>query len=169
MPVGNDANVNLMPTPSQREYMVRRIRDVRGYEGGKPIWLMDFQNDGDKVHGCVAGGRCYCHINSNGDVEPCVFIHYSSANIHEKTLLECLQQPVFKAYQQAQPFNENYLRPCPMLENPELLRRIVKESGAKSTDMLSPESAEHLCAKCDNYATAWKPIADRLWAEEQKK
>lgn len=166
MPVGNDADVELMPTPEQREYMFHRVREVRGYEGGKPIWLMDFQNDGDKVHGCIAGGRCYCHINPNGDVEPCVFIHYSSANIHEKSLLECLQQPIFKAYQDAQPFNDNYLRPCPMLENPEYLRKLVEETGARSTDMLSPESAEHLCEKCDAYAKAWKPTADRLWAEE---
>ena len=44
---------------------------------------MDFQNDGEFVGGCIAGGRNYCHINANGDVEPCVFIHYSSANIRE--------------------------------------------------------------------------------------
>ena len=29
----------------------------------------------------------------------------------------------------------------------------------------SPESAEHLCAKCDLYAMNWKPEVDRLWAE----
>ena len=166
MPVGNDADVELMPTPEQREYIFHRIREVRGYEGGKPIWLMDFQNDGDKVDGCIAGGKQYCHINPNGDVEPCVFIHYSSANIHDKSLLECLQQPLFKAYQENQPFNGNLLRPCPMLENPEYLRELVKKTGAKSTDMLSPESAEHLCGKCDAYAKAWQPTADRLWVEE---
>ena len=49
---------------------------------------MDFQNDGEFVGGCIAGGRNYCHINPNGDVEPCVFIHYSGANIKEVSLLE---------------------------------------------------------------------------------
>ena len=79
------------------------------------------------------------------------------------SLLDCLKQPLFRAYQTAQPFNKNYLQPCPMLENPEMLVKIVKESGARSTDMLSPESAEQLCAKCAPYAAAWKPEADRLW------
>ena len=48
------------------------------------------------------------------------------------------------AYRRNQPFNKNHLRPCPMLENPEILQRMVKETGAKSTDLESPESAEHL-------------------------
>ena len=67
----------------------------------------------------IAGGRFYCHINPNGDVEPCVFIHYSNANIHDMSLLDALSQPLFKAYQKAQLFNENHLRPCAMLESPE--------------------------------------------------
>ncbi len=62
-----------------------------------------------------------------GDVEPCVFIHYSGANIREKSLLECLQQPLFMAYRDGQ-FNENMLRPCPMLENRELLQKMVHEA-----------------------------------------
>ena len=55
----------------------------------------------------------------------CVFIHYSDSNIREKTLLEVLQSPLFMAYHDGQPFNENHLRPCPMLENPELLREMI--------------------------------------------
>ena len=83
---------------------------------------------------------------------PCVFIHYSGANIRENTLLECLQQPLFMAYRDGQPFNDNHLRPCPMLENPEKLQQMVHETGAKSTDLQSPETVEHLCGKCEDYA-----------------
>ncbi|CZR75331.1 hypothetical protein [Clostridium sp. SY8519] [Clostridioides difficile] len=94
-----------------------------------------------------------------------MFIHYSGANIREVSLLDALQQPLFKAYREGQPFNDNHLRPCPMLENPELLRQMVGKSGAKSTDLQSPESVEHLCAKCDLYAQEWKEKADELWAK----
>jgi MoaA/NifB/PqqE/SkfB family radical SAM enzyme len=163
MPVGNDASTDLLLNPEQREYMYNRVREIRGYEGGKPIMAIDFQNDGEFVSGCVAGGKYYCHINPAGDVEPCVFIHYSSANIHDKSWIECLQQPLFKDYQANQPFNKNLLRPCPMLENPAILQRLVKESGAHSTDMTSPEPVEHLCGKCMDYAKCWQPSADRLW------
>ena len=94
----------------------------------------------------------------------CVFIHYSSANIREKSFLECLQQPLFKLYRKGQPFNGNHLRPCPMLENPELLPKMVAQSGAHSTDLEAPESAEHLCEKCKSYAECWKPTAETLWS-----
>ncbi|WP_195598924.1 radical SAM protein [Longibaculum muris] len=164
MPVGNDAVPALMPTPKQREEIYHRIRK---YRVEKPLFAIDFQNDGEYVGGCVAGGRRYLHINANGDVDPCVFIHYSDSNIREKTLLEILQSPIMMAYHNAQPFNENMLRPCPMLENPEFLRAIVKESGAHSTDLQSPESSEHLCSKCDQYAQNWKPVADELWQKSQ--
>ena len=160
MPVGNDASPELMPTPEQRYTVYKRIRD---YRTRKPLFAMDFQNDAEFVEGCIAGGRRYLHINANGDVDPCVFVHYSDSNIREKTLLESLRSPLFQAYHDGQPFNENMMQPCPMLENPEKLRAMVAKTGAKSTDMQSPETVEHLCAKCDSYAACWKPKAEEIW------
>ncbi|MDE7220346.1 MAG: radical SAM protein [Oscillospiraceae bacterium] len=165
MPVGNDAAPALLPSPEQRTAMYHRVRAIRST---KPIFAMDFQNDGEYVGGCIAGGRRYLHINANGDADPCVFIHYSDSNIREKTLLECLQGPMFMAYHDGQPFDENHLRPCPMLENPHLLREMVHRTGARSTDLQSPESVDHLCDKCVDYAQCWSPQADKLWNEGKK-
>ena len=164
MPVGNEAVPELMVTPEQREEMFHRIRAFRET---KPIFAMDFQNDGEYVGGCIAGGRRYLHINAKGDVEPCVFIHYSNVNIHDCSLLDALRSPIFMAYHRNQPFNGNHLRPCPMLENPDRLPKLVAETGAVNTDYQAPESAEHLCAKCQQYAADWEPTADKLWAERQ--
>ena len=75
------------------------------------------------------------------------------------------QSPLFMAYHDHQPFNSNHLQPCPMLENPEMLKVMVARSGARSTDLESPESADHLCGKCEAYAARWAPEADRLWRE----
>ena len=163
MPVGHDAVVDLIPSPEQRVYMYNWLRKVRDGKTGKPMFVMDFQNDGEYVGGCIAGGRNYFHINSEGDMEPCVFIHYSDSNIRSKTILEGLQSPLFRAYRHDQPFNDNHLRPCPLLENPDCLRKIIAQTGAKSTDLIEPESAETLCAKCDKFANAWQPVADELW------
>ena len=164
MPVGNDASPALLPTPEQREFVYRRIRNFRNT---KPLFAIDFQNDGEFVGGCIAGGHSYLHINANGDAEPCAFIHYADSNIREKSLLEIMQSPLFMAYHDRQPFNENLMRPCPMLENPDKLREIVEVSGARSTDMQSTESADHLCSKCDTYAACWAPKADELWEERK--
>ena len=163
MPVGKDAVVDLIPTPEQRAYMYDWLRKVRNGKTGKPMFIMDFQNDGEYVGGCIAGGRNYIHINSEGDMEPCVFIHYSDSNIRTHTILEGLKNPLFQAFWHNQPFNDNHLRPCPMLENPQCLRKIIAETGARSTDLIEPESAETLCSKCDKFANAWAPVAEELW------
>ncbi len=161
MPVGNGAVTELLPTPEQRTTVYQRIRS---YRKTKSIFTMDFQNDAQYVGGCIAGGRNYLHINAKGDVEPCVFIHYSNCNIHDTTLLDALRSPLFMAYHENQPFNENMLRPCPMLENPERIREMVKTTGAVSTDYESPESVDHLSDKTTPYAENWKKTADELWS-----
>lgn len=166
MPVGNGAVTELLSSPEQREKVCRRIRE---YRSSKAIFSIDFQNDAQYIGGCIAGGRKYLHINAKGDVEPCVFIHYSNVNIHDCTLLDALRSPLFQAYHDNQPFNDNMFRPCPMLENPEKLRAMVKETKAKSTDYESYESADHLCDKCESYAENWTSTADKLWDEVQKK
>ena len=92
-----------------------------------------------------------------------MFIHYSNCNIHDTSLLDALRSPLFMAYHDNQPFNDNMLRPCPMLENPEALRSMVKATGAVNTDYQSPESVDHLCDKTTPYAENWKDTADKLW------
>ncbi|MDE7124121.1 MAG: radical SAM protein, partial [Eubacterium sp.] len=168
MPVGGDADTDLLLTPEQREHVYRSIREKRDNRTGKPIFTVDFQNDAEFVGGCIAGGRNYFHVNSEGDVEPCVFIHYSDSNIREKSIMECLKSPLFKEYYKGQPFNKNMLCPCPMLENPQALRKMVERSGAKSTNLLCAESADTLCAKCDEYAKNWAPKAKEIWEEKER-
>ena len=162
MPIGKDAVPELMCTAEQREYMYHKIRE---YRNTKPIFTLDFWNDGEYVKGCIAGGRNYLHINANGDIEPCAFIHYSDTNIHTGTLLEAYKNPLFMAYHDGQPFNHNHLRPCPLLDNPEKLAGMVHESGAKSTDCTSPEDVDDLTAKTKPVAEKWAVTADKLWKE----
>lgn len=166
MPIGAAAVPELIATAEQRKFMYEQIHKFRKT---KPLFTMDFWNDGDAVGGCIAGGRGYCHINANGDMEPCAFIHYSDSNIKEKTLLECYQSPLFMAYRRSQPFNDNMLRPCPVLDNPGRLTQIVEESGARSTDFESPERACDYCNRCVPAAEKWAPVADELWNSLPKK
>lgn len=165
MPIGCKTDTSLMANPDQREKLYRTIR---GWRSTKPIFNMDFWHDAEYVGGCVAGGRRYCHINANGDVEPCVFCHYSSANIKEVSLIEALGQPLFMEYQKNQPFNENQFRPCPILDNAPKIAEMVKASGAKSTEYVDPENVDDLVAKTIDYGKTWAKRADPLWEENLK-
>lgn len=160
IPIGKGAVTDLMATPEQRKFMYTQLRKFRTT---KQIFTMDFWNDSEYVNGCIAAGRSYLHINANGDMEPCAFIHYSDSNIRQKTLLEALTSPLFKRYRKGQPFNDNMLRSCPLLDNPEKLEAIVDESGAHSTDMQYKENVHDLCRKCKPMAEKWKTTADELW------
>jgi MoaA/NifB/PqqE/SkfB family radical SAM enzyme len=162
MPVGADAVPSLMVTAEQREYMYRQIRY---YRTKKPLFTMDFWNDGEFVKGCIAGGRRYLHINAAGDIEPCAFIHYADSNIHNKTLLDALRSPLFMQYHRNQPFNDNHLRPCPLLDNPERLVEVVEAAGAVSTDLVKPEDVRDLSAKCVDTAENWAITSEKLWEE----
>lgn len=165
MPVGKDAVPDLMATAEQREYMYHQIRQFRKT---KPLFTMDFWNDGEYVGGCIAGGKCYIHINAGGDMEPCAFMHYSDSNIRTHTLLDAYRNPLFQQYRQNQPFNQNLLRPCPVLDNPGRLTVMVDKSGAKSTDIMAPESAADYCGKCVAAAKSWAPVAAELWEKRGK-
>lgn len=160
MPVGKAAVPELIASPEQRKFMYDRIREFRKT---KPIFTMDFWNDGEFVGGCIAGGRRYCHINANGDIEPCAFIHYSDSNIRDTTLLEAFQKPLFMGYRAGQPFNKNMLQPCPMFDNPHCLQKIVHESGAHSTDLEAPEPVDELIEKTLPAAEKWAPVAKEIW------
>ena len=50
MPVGVSAAPELLASPEQREYMYRQ---VRAFRRTKPIFTMDFWNDGEYSGGCV--------------------------------------------------------------------------------------------------------------------
>ena len=163
MPVGCGAQTDLLTTPKQREDMYYKIGE---YRKTKPIFTIDFWNDGRFVGGCIAGGKHYMHINANGDVEPCVFVHYSNANIKDMPLIETLKQPIFKEYQSNQPFSDNLLRPCPLLDNYGKLAEMVCRCGAHSTDLAHPEDVENLCGKCLDISRDWKVTADKLWEQE---
>jgi len=130
VPLGRHPHMELMVTTQQRKDLLEKI-DY--YRGTKPILLASFLNEGQIAGGCMAAGKRYFHINNQGGVEPCVFCHFATDNIKEKSLKEALNSTYFKAFRSRMPFGENLLRPCPLHDHPWILREIVKETNAHPT------------------------------------
>jgi hypothetical protein len=97
---------------------------------------------------------------------PVRLVHYANCNIKDVSLLEALKSPLFMEYRKNQPFNGNHLRPCPLMDNPEKLRGMVRRSGAYSADLASPEDVGDLTGKCRDCAASWAEHAERLWNEQ---
>lgn len=167
IPIGREPNVGLMSTPEQRCELRRRVREHRTT---KPIFIGDFWNDGDYVGGCMAGGRLYFHVTSNGNVEPCVFCHFTVGNVRETPLRRILSCDFFRAIRYEQPYSDykNLYTPCAIIDNPSVLRRLVREYGVKP----SHEGAEtivedpHIVAHLDEYSARMRSLAEPDWLEE---
>lgn len=54
------------------------------------------------------------------------------------------------------------LRPCPVLDNPGAIKKMVKETGAASTDVAAPEAVDDLISKTVDVAKIWKATADKM-------
>jgi len=159
IPVGSDADTSLVCTAEQRAYVQERIRD---YCIKYDYVIIDFWNNGHLSFGCIGAGVGFAHINAKGDVEPCAFCHYSDSNIYEVSLAEALRSKFFTTFRNAQPFSQNPLRPCPLIDNPQAIIDVVKAGGARSTHLANPESAEALAMKSFERAKEWEGVSEEL-------
>jgi MoaA/NifB/PqqE/SkfB family radical SAM enzyme len=155
VPVGRNPDISLMPTPEQRRKVGKRVREFRAT---RPIFIADFWNDGDYVDGCIAGARKYLHINCHGDVEPCVFAHFAVDNIKGKKLKDVINSPFFAKIKSKQPFNQDHRLPCMLIDNPEVLREVVKETGARPTHPGAESLITDLVPEMDKYACRMRAV-----------
>lgn len=163
IPVNGQADFSLMVTPKQRDHLRRRVMRIRDT---RPIFVLDFWNDGPYVEGCIAGGRRYFHVNAKGDVEPCVYTHIATDNIKEKTLKEALNSPLFRHIRSRQPHNPNHLRPCMIIDNPHVMRDVIRKTGARFTHPGAEEIYTVYKDRMDRYARRWGRLADHVWSQE---
>ncbi len=148
-----------MLTPEERNEFrldIHRIRDT------KPIFPVDFWGDAPWVNGCIAG-KHYMHINSGGWVEPCIFTHFATDNIHDVSLLEAFNSTYFKEIRRRQPFNHNLLMPCMSIDNPTMSREIMELTGAHPTHPGAESMFTELRGDLDAYAAEVNRVYNPIW------
>jgi MoaA/NifB/PqqE/SkfB family radical SAM enzyme len=163
MPVGGTPDLSLMPTPEQRNQL--RIA-LNRFRKTKPILFVDFWNDGVLTAGCINGGRIYFHVNHKGDVEPCIFVHYATHNIHQTPLVEALNSPFFRGLRSKQPFGYNTLRPCPIIDYPHIMRSAIKDYDAYPTHVGAEKTYTELSEGIDKYAAEVEALFSDIFEEE---
>ncbi len=165
IPIGRNADLNLMATPEQRAWIRERFAYFRAT---KPLLMVDFWNDGCLTEGCIAGGRKYFHVNARGDVEPCVFCHFAYDNIKETSLIEALNSPLFKEIRSRQPFSDNLYINCPLIDHPEHGR----EFALKFARYFTHEGAEgfftELAPAIEAYSHTYRPMAEASWKKRME-
>jgi MoaA/NifB/PqqE/SkfB family radical SAM enzyme len=165
VPIGRNPDLSLMVTPEQRSRARERLAYFRTT---KPMLFVDFWNDGCLTQGCIAAGRKYLHINARGDVEPCVFCHFASDNIKEKSLMEALNSPLFREMRSRQPFSENLFRACPLIDHPEQGREISLQHSKYFTHEGADQFFTDFAQAIDSYAKTYGEIAEAAWKEKKE-
>lgn len=165
VPVGENPQVDLVPDANQRNQIKKAVYNARNM---LPMMTVDFWGDGPEMMGCIAGGRQYIHVNPKGDVEPCTFIHLATNNLNDCTLTEALASPYMTAIRNNIPYDGNMLRPCMIVDRPEVLRGYYEEFKPYETHkgaadyLTNPE----IKAKIDEYSCNVKEIMDEEWAKD---
>jgi len=147
MPIGRKHTLDLMVSPEQRLEMWRRTRRL---VLERKIFVADFWNSGTSSSGCIAAGRPggYFYIDWDGDVTPCAFVPYSTANIKDiyrsgGNLDDILTCPLFEQirrwqdeYAYAQPAENtgNWLCPCAIRDHFGEFLAAARDSNAKPID-----------------------------------
>jgi MoaA/NifB/PqqE/SkfB family radical SAM enzyme len=182
LPVGRNADFDLMPSAGQRVEFYRKIWRIIER---KRLFLIDFWNHGPLAEGCIAAGRDggYFHIDWNGNVTPCVFAPYSSGNLHSlyskgQGLNDLWNAPFFRAIRQWQSEHgygaglpdetSNWLIPCPYRDHH---KRFLEWIGLYSPQPEDAAAAEILAdrayhSKMAAYDEELAGLFDPVWRQE---
>jgi MoaA/NifB/PqqE/SkfB family radical SAM enzyme len=165
LPVGRDPDVSLMATPAQRDYLRKKSLHWRKT---KPFFMADFWNDGPLCGGCMSASR-FTFITNEGWAQPCTFVHYATHNIKEHSLRQIFDSQFFRCIREKQPYGDNLLRPCKIIDHPHVLEEVVSKCHANPTYpgadniLKDPVVRAHL----HNYSEEYQKLADEAWESEE--
>ncbi len=87
-----DGNEALALEEDERQALERVVGELRGRY---PMLFLSFPGDEAALGGCLAAGRGFFHIASDGAAEPCPFSPHSDITLRDHTLREALASPLF--------------------------------------------------------------------------
>ncbi|MBQ9196137.1 MAG: radical SAM protein [Clostridia bacterium] len=104
----------LAPDDGDREYLKAEIARLRRER--PEIVFVSFPGDEKTSDGCIAAGRGFFHINSQGGAEPCPFSPYSDINVRDTSLKAAISSPLFRALRDEGTLKEDHKGGCVLFE-----------------------------------------------------
>lgn len=120
----NEQTIDLAPSDEERDFLFRQINRLR--EEYSDMLFMSFPGDEKTSGGCLAAGRGFFHINSNGGAEPCPASPYSDINVKETSLIEALNSRLFKSLRENGILMEDHNGGCVLFEHKEDVENLLK-------------------------------------------
>lgn len=115
---------DLAPEDEEREYLIEKLGELRrSYED---MLFISFPGDEKSSGGCLAAGRGFFHINSNGGAEPCPFSPYSDTNLRNIPLRDAINSPLFKKLRDNDVLLEEHVGGCVLFEKQETVQSFLE-------------------------------------------
>jgi len=93
-----------------------------------PALFVSLPGDEKNYGGCLAAGRGFVHIGSDGALEPCPFAPYSDLNINEMSLKDALQSPFLAKIRESHHLLSEAKGGCSLWENREWVNDQLKKA-----------------------------------------
>jgi MoaA/NifB/PqqE/SkfB family radical SAM enzyme len=101
-------------TEKQQEMLQPRLEQLRK---NLPALFISLPGDEKQYGGCLAAGRGFIHVSSEGNLEPCPFAPYLDLNIRETSLKESLRSPFLKNIRESHHLLSEANGGCTLWEN----------------------------------------------------
>ena len=109
---------------AEREIMNESLTALR--DKHNDMLLVAFPGDERKAGGCLAAGRGFFHINSQGGAEPCPFSPYSDVNIRDTSLKDALGSELFCKLKESELLNKEHNGGCVLFEEDSRVRELIQ-------------------------------------------
>ena len=121
----NEDTIDLAPGDEERQFLLNKIDHLRGKY--QDMLFLSFPGDEKDSGGCLAAGRGFFHINSQGGAEPCPASPYSDINVRDASLLEVLDSKLFKSLREGGLLLGDHEGGCVLFEHKDEVERLLDE------------------------------------------
>ncbi len=108
---------------NHRRILMSRLQLIR--EERKDMVFIAFPGDEKSSGGCLAAGRGFFHINSQGGAEPCPFAAYSDINVKDTSVREALKSGLFRELQNGDILKDDHEGGCVLFEKKAEVEKII--------------------------------------------
>lgn len=120
----SEATADLAPGDEERDFLNAKLQLLRrDYDN---LLFISFPGDEKSSGGCLAAGRGFFHINSQGGAEPCPFSPYSDINVANTSLKEALRSRLFTRLREDNLLLEDHAGGCVLFERKEKVEALLQ-------------------------------------------
>lgn len=121
----NDSDLTLCLSNAQKSKLPGRLELLRKQI---PALFVSLPGDEKNYGGCLAAGRGFVHVGTDGALEPCPFAPYSDLNVSDISLKDALQSPFLAKLRDAHQLLSESQGGCSLWENRDWVNNQLAEA-----------------------------------------